>query len=204
MRPWIKGSVFCSHLNHGGFVSSEECEPVLENSSLAYFSHIDIPTSKSLLIQGISSLNMLSSCSKNIPELSALIRQLRDTCRIVHERSSDWSLEEQYRLLHPFSAWMDKYTISYFAISEGDTVVLAILAHFFAVVVALDLAFPDIDLPLMTPIRLRSIVEIGQVMQRKAPFFCGGCREVHYQEGMMAFPLNAVHVFQEVRGYHVV
>jgi len=97
---------------------------------MAFDSDVEIFNLNSLLAQAVGSLNSLSSCSKDTPELSALVRHLRDTCRIVHERSSDWPIEEQFRLVHPFAAWMDKYTISYFAISEKDTVVLATLAHF--------------------------------------------------------------------------
>jgi len=200
MRPWITGSVFSNYLDHAGCVIPEKRIPGARGLTMTFDSDVEIFNLKSLLAQAVGSLNTLSSCSKDTPELSALVRHLRDTCRIVHERSSDWPIEEQFRLVHPFAAWMDKYTISYFAISEKDTVVLATLAHFYAVVVCLSLAFPEMALPLTTTIRLRSIIEIGQVFGSKPPFFCGGCREVHYQEGLMAFPLNAVHMFQGVRG----
>jgi hypothetical protein len=197
MQPWITGSVFSNYLDHAGCVNPQKRMPGVRGSTMTFDGHGEIPNLKSLVAQAIGSLNMLSSCSKDTPDLSALVRHLRDTCRIVHERSSDWLIEKQFRLVHPFAAWMDKYTISYFAISEKDTVVLATLAHFYAVVVCLALAFPEMALPLTTTIRLKSIIEIGQVFGSKPPFFCRGCREVHYQEGMMAFPLNAVHMFQE-------
>jgi hypothetical protein len=194
MQPWIKESVLFRFFDHHGFINSERrvstCISTTADDGRGY-----TPILKSLLAQGISSLNGLSSCSKDIPDLSALIRQLRDTCRIVYERSSKWPVKEQFRLFHPFAAWMDKYTISYVAISEGDPIVLATLAHFFAVVVTLDLAFPDIDLPLVSPIRLRSIIELGRVLRKKPEFFCGNCRTVHEQDDLMAFPLNTVYVF---------
>jgi hypothetical protein len=72
--------------------------------------------------------------------------------------------------MHPFAAWMDKYSRSYLAISEGDSVVLASLAHLFAVVVVLALAFPGTDLPLVTPIRLESIIKIDQVCEGDQDF----------------------------------
>lgn len=199
MRPWVKESVFFPYLDRRGFVGSDKCIST-GISTVADDGRGCAPILKSLLAQGISSLNGLSSCSKDRPDLSALIRQLRDTCRIVHERSSNWQVDDQFRLVHPFAAWMDKYTVSYVAISEGDPVVLATLAHFFAVVVALDLAFRDIDLPLASSIRLRSIIEVGRVLRRKPEFFCGNCRTVHEQDDVMAFPLNTVYVFRVLQG----
>ena len=65
---------------------------------------------------------------------------------------------------------MDKFTVSYLAISEGDPIVLATLAHLFAVVVTLSLAFPDIDLPLVTSIRLQSIIEVGHFPPTKSAY----------------------------------
>jgi hypothetical protein len=199
MQPWIKESVFSRFLDYRGSANSA-IRIATGSSTIANNGHGCVPILKSLLAQGISSLNRLSSCTKDRPDLSALVRQLRDTCRIVHERSSAWPVEDQFRLVHPFAAWMDKYTMSYIAISEGDPVVLGTLAHFFAVVVTLDLAFPDIDLPLVSSIRLQSIIEVGRVLRRKPAFFCGNCRIVHEEHGQMAFPLNTVHVFRVLRG----
>ncbi|KAE9373902.1 hypothetical protein N431DRAFT_504404 [Stipitochalara longipes BDJ] len=194
MRPWIKESVFFRFLDFRGCANSERCID-FGNSTIANDGHGCVPILKSVLAQGISSLNGLSSCAKDRPDLSALVRHLRDTCRVVHDRSSNWSVEDQFRLMHPFSAWMNKYTISYIAISEGDPIVLATLAHFFAVVVTLDLAFPDINLLLVSPIRLQSIIEVGRVLRTKPAFFCGSCRIVHEEQDLMAFPLNTVHVY---------
>lgn len=99
-----------------------------------------------------------------------------------------------------FVAWMDKYPISYVAISEGDSLVLVALAHFYVVVVTLAIIFPGIDLPLATPIRLESIIKVDQALRRKPGVFCTNCKAFHCQNELMAFPLNAVYVYRELQG----
>jgi hypothetical protein len=194
MRPWIKESVFFRFLDHDALVAYQQRGAVADDA------HYRVPILESLLAEGISSLNRLASCPKDSPDLSAIIRQLRDTCRIVYERPSNRSAEDQFKLVHPFAAWMDKYSISYVAISEGDSLVLVILAHFYAVVVTLAIVFPGIDLPLVTPIPLESIIKVDQILRRKPGFFCANCKAYHCQIELMAFPLNTVSVFRELQG----
>ena len=92
---------------------------------------------------------------------------------------------------------MDKYSISYVAISEGDSLILVTLAHFYAVVIALAIVFPSSDLPLVTPIRLESIMKLDQVLRKNSGLFCTNCKVVHSHDEQMAFLLNTVHVYRE-------
>jgi len=121
--------------------------------------------------------------------------------RLVYERrSSDWSVADQFRLVYPFSSWMTKYAISFVAISEEDSVTITTLAHTFAVVVTLAIALPAIDLPLFASIRLKSIFEADRILRKKPAVLCSVCNRFHHHDELIAFPLNAVHVYNELWG----
>jgi hypothetical protein len=151
---------------------------------------------ESLISQGINSLNRLVPCRKDGPDLNALIRQLRDAVRIVQEQSSGLSIEEQTRMIHPFTLWMNKYSISYSAISGRRPLILASLAHWYAVTIVLNLACPDVKLPLISPIRAKSILEIDGKLKKMESVNCDVCRLFHSYNDLMGFPMNVIDVFR--------
>ena len=153
---------------------------------------------EALVFQGIKSLNRLASCRSEGPELSAAIRQLRDAIRLVSEPSRNWTPKDQLRLVHQFSSWIP--SISFGDISKQNSIVLAILAHFFAVPLVLELVYyymlTPVSLPLISSIRTKGISEIDILLRRKEWIYCEGCGAGHDYYELMAFPLNTLHLFQ--------
>lgn len=202
MKSWAGESEFSSYLDRG---SSKDQS---EQQSTSSWDNCPTPAVgnrntllEHLLSQGIKSLNTLAYSAQGNIDLSAMIRQLRDTLRLVCERqSSGWSEAEQYQLIYPFSSWMTKYSISFISISEGDKLVLTILAHFYAVVVTLAIAFPAVDIPPFASIRLKGIIEADHIMQGSPGIFCGRCNTFHYLNEQMEYPLNTVHAYQSLWG----
>jgi hypothetical protein len=128
-----------------------------------------------------------------------MIRQLRDALHLVSKRSlSGWSMTEQYRLLHPFSSWMTRYSISFVDISNSDEAVLAALANFYAVGVTLVIIFPALDILPFASIRLKGIIEIDKILRNNPGVLCGTCSTHHYYNKWLEFPLNAVHTNQSL------
>lgn len=202
MRPWAGESGFSSYLDqrspHNQFEehtsSRNEADPT---QAVGYRNTL----LEMLLPQGIKSLNQLASSAQSDTNISAMIRQLRDILRLVYERhSSGWSVAEQYQLIYPFSSWMTKYSISFISISEGDIFVLTTLAHFFAVVVTLAIAFPAIDIPLFVSIRIKGIIEASHILRGTPEIFCDICGTFHYHNELMDYPLNTVHAHRKLWG----
>jgi hypothetical protein len=150
-----------------------------------------------LLQQGISSLNQLASCPQEGLEQASLIRQLRDLLRKVEDPAFSWSRSDQYRIVHPMTAWMNRYNLSYVSISERRTHALASLAHFFAAAIALDLAFSAMKHPVLSVIREKSILEIDSILRDRPPAFCESCKCDHGYQDLMSFPLNTVRMFRQ-------
>lgn len=150
-----------------------------------------------LLLQGIDSLNGLASCLRDDLTLAAMVRQFRDALRLVQQREDlEWSIEDQFKLIHPFSAWITKYAISFIDISEKRSIILAVLAHMYAVVVVLSMALPAVDLPLFASIRIRGILEVDLILGQQPGFLCDTCSTFHVHSKVMDFPLNTVHSYQ--------
>lgn len=202
MRPWARESGFSSYLDQRSLHNqSEEHSPSQNEADPTQAVGYRNTLLEQLLPQGIKSLNQLASSAQSDTNMSAMIRQLRDILRLVYERhSSGWSVAEQYQLIYPFSTWMTKYSISFISISEGDTFVLTTLAHFFAVVVTLAIAFPATDIPVFVSIRIKGIIEAGQILGGRSGIFCDICGTFHSQNELMDYPLNTVHAHRKLWG----
>ncbi|KAF2099398.1 hypothetical protein NA57DRAFT_74899 [Rhizodiscina lignyota] len=192
MQSWIPDSGFGMHLK-----MRQHCTRIL---GFAVPDDDARQLIRALFVKGLSSLNALIPCPKASQELAALVRQLRDVLRTVHDHSSNWSADEQYRLIHPFSQWCNRWDIPYISISQCDVIVLASLAHFFSVVVTLELAFTLIDLPLLSPIRMRGVIEINDTLQKVPGIFCSACKEFHSSTQLMAYPMQTLMTWRKLRG----
>jgi hypothetical protein len=79
------------------------------------------------------------------------------------------------------------------AISNKDTIFLVSLAHFFAVLIVLEFAFPAIEISLLSSIRKKCIAEIDRIVQVKTTVYhC--CTEPHHVSELMLFPMRAVEI----------
>ena len=197
MQPWLKDS---SWLTAFSWIAPRD---VCHDTAICPSSTVADRVSQrdtvpaSYLRQGISSLNRLAICTKGNAEMSAMVRQLRDILRVIQERPLDWSEEDQFRLSYPLVMFMTRLPISYALISESCASLLITLAHVFAVILSLTVAFPCIDIPTFAPAYVKSILEIGQgLLQTVGDYRCHGCQIVHSSAQFMAFPLNAVQLCQ--------
>jgi hypothetical protein len=202
MRPWSKESVFHHLFAYELCYHSEETVVVPpQSSSTTQESEDRNVSAHELLTQGVDSLNGLASCFRDDQNLAVVVRQLRDVMRLVHERlDSKISTKDQYRLIHPFTAWFTKYsTSSFITISERDPHLLIFLLHMYAVVITLAVAFPAVDLPFFASIRLRGILKIRLTLEGELGFLCMACNAFHNYNQLMAFPLNTAHVYQSLQ-----
>jgi hypothetical protein len=191
MQPWAKQSVFSGYIESVSFRNMTGQTPL---PSITYLRDDDssrMEIINSLLWQGITSLNYISSCSKSL-ELSTFVRQLRDAMRTVHERRSAWTPAEQFRLVHPFAPWGSKHSISFGILIEHDPIQLSIAAHWFAVIIVFAIIFPETNLALIIPIWTKSLCEIESILRTYPVFYCENCRAEHGHDALMAFPLQAI------------
>ncbi|KFX99441.1 hypothetical protein V490_01795 [Pseudogymnoascus sp. VKM F-3557] len=151
-----------------------------------------------LLTEGVDALNKLSQCLQHDLDLAAVIRQLRDVMRLVHDQlDAQTPTTAQYRLIYPFISWYNKNAASsYIKISEKDPAVLIFLLHMYAAFISLAVALPDTNLPLFTTFRFRAIVEINRALEQSQGLHCLGCNTLHYYNELSGFPLHALQVYQ--------
>ncbi|KAK1243410.1 hypothetical protein MKX07_004038 [Trichoderma sp. CBMAI-0711] len=199
MKPWLKRSAF-----HRIFTYEPTYPEAEEQASSSPPETGDMEYRfvivKKLLSEGIGAVNGLSFCFQSDRDLSAMLRQLRDVMRLVHERlGADISPEDQFRLVYPFTSWFVKNSAaSYVALSAKNPFLLVFLLHLYSVVVALTVALPRIDVPLFAKYRLRAILEICNLLREEPGFLCQRCNGFHAYEEIMAFPLSSVSVYQQV------
>ena len=197
MQPWLKDSSWLTAFSR---IAPRDTYRDTTNRSSSTVADKDcqrdtVPAS--YLLQGIGSLNRLALCTKGNAELSAMVRQLRDILRIILEQPSGWSDEDQFRLSYPLVMFMTRLPISYALISESCACLLITLAHMFAVILSLTVAFPCIDIPTFALAYVKSILEIEQgLLQTVGDYECDGCQVVHSSAQFMAFPLDAVQLCQ--------
>ncbi|KAL7943984.1 hypothetical protein V8C42DRAFT_327423 [Trichoderma barbatum] len=199
MKPWLKRSAFHRIFTYEPMYYETEEQAAASPPELGDVEQ-RFAVVKKLLAEGISSVNGLAFCFQGDRDLSAVLRQLRDVMRLVHERlGSDIPTEDQYRLVYPFTAWFVKNSAaSYVSLSAKNPFLLVFLLHMYAVVVSLTVALPRIDVPLFAKFRLRAILEICNILKTEPGFLCQRCNGFHSYEEVMAFPLNSVSVYQQV------
>ncbi|KAH0489857.1 hypothetical protein TgHK011_001350 [Trichoderma gracile] len=199
MKPWVKRSAFHQIFTYEPIYPEREGQAATSPPETGGVEYRFILVKK-LLTEGISAVNGLSCCFQGDRDLSAMLRQLRDVMRLVHERlGTDIPAEDQYRLIYPFTSWFVKNSAaSYVALSAKNPFLLVFLLHMYSVVVALAAALPRIDVPLFAKYRLRAILEICSLLREEPGFLCQRCNGVHAYEEVMAFPLSSVSVYQQV------
>ncbi|EHK46946.1 uncharacterized protein TrAtP1_010441 [Trichoderma atroviride] len=199
MKPWLERSAF-----HRIFTYELPCPENEEQAAATPPETGDVEHRfalvKKLLAEGVNSVNGLAFCFQGDRDLSAVLRQLRDVMRLVHERlGSDITAEDQYRLVYPFTAWFVKSpAASFVSLSKKNPYMLVFLLHLYAVVVALTTALPRIDVPLFAKYRLRAILQICSVLKDDPGFLCQRCNGLHAYQEIMSFPLNSVSAYQQL------
>jgi hypothetical protein len=140
------------------------------------------------LTEGSTSLGKLNSCPNGNPQLA----DLKEILQLMRTPTGP-SIDDQYRLVYPFAQWLNRYPFAIDAISNKDTIFLVSLAHFFAVLIVLEFAFPAIDISLLSSIRKKCIAEIELIVQVKTTVHhC--CTEPHHISELMLFPMRAVEI----------
>jgi hypothetical protein len=199
MKPWLKRSAFRRIFTYEPLYPETEEQAASSPPETGDLEH-RFTLVKTLLAEGVNSVNGLAFCFQGDRDLSAVLRQLRDVMRVVHERlGSDIPIEDQYRLIYPFTAWFAKNpAASYVSLSKKNPFLLVFLLHMYAVVVTLTAALPRIDVPLFAKFRLRAILQICHILKSEPGFLCQRCNGFHAYNEIMAFPLNSVSVYQQV------
>ncbi|TFB01613.1 hypothetical protein CCMA1212_006535 [Trichoderma ghanense] len=191
MKPWLKRSAFHRIFTYGPPYSETEEQAASSSTKARDMEHRSALVQK-LLDDGISAVNSLSFCFQGHRDVSAMLRQLREVMRLVHERlDADIPAEDQYRLVYRFTAWVVKNSAaSYVSLSAKDPFLLVFLLHMYSVVVTLTAALPRVDVPLFAKFRVSAIVEICSILREDRGFLCQRCNGVHAYEEVMKFPLT--------------
>lgn len=190
MRPGIRNSEFSEMIVDDIFISANqkflEAHACLVGQKL----HNHEANHSSLLSMGIDWLNRVYTCVKNQDNLSLVVRQLRDTLKIVRNRDSEWPDKEQFRLARLLRlGWIPG---SFTSLHDAESHFLITLADLFAVFLVLTTKFPAINHETFTFGRLKSILQISQVLQETAVIECKTCSALHDSTEMMTFPYQAV------------
>lgn len=195
MRPWVGESVFAKYLgnihdahNNGHDLTRTLPDPLSEMARTASF--------ELLLFEGISSLEQISHHLKKRPELSAMTRDLGDILRRVRDTRGNLSEDEVFRRVHPYRSLISSFSSSLLDASNGDVILLIVIAHSFATFVALALRFSALDLGFLVNVRLQSIISIEKAMQKQALFKCECCDVVWPPEALMLFPHKVAGEYQ--------
>lgn len=197
MKPWLKDSIFFSAMK-----SDTALIPTLGyykgNLSLntvrfATFSE----ALEGLFNQAIASLNQLSSCFKGNPEAATTVRGLRDLIRIVRDRPMMFKVQDQFRLVYPYSTFMKPLSTSFLSINEKEPFLVATLAHLFAVNILLGITFPAINVAGFISTQLRSLSAIGTWFQSIPRIYCDTCGSSHKSSELITFPINTISLFQQ-------
>jgi hypothetical protein len=202
MQPWKHESVFQNFigLQQNSIVDQiqEACESVNVSASPDEI--------QQLLLEGVQSLNQLISCltddheNTDWKECCGVLRQFRDALRLIHHRGlDDWTKDEQFRLVNPFSAWLTKYNTSFVSISGTDTMARCITAHIFSVPVLVAICFPAVDTPPFSLIRLKSILRTQRYLEGCPGYSCVSCVVAHHTRDVMRFPLKVVSLYMVVQ-----
>ncbi|KAI9849154.1 MAG: hypothetical protein M1837_005384 [Sclerophora amabilis] len=131
--------------------------------------------------------------SKRVDELMSLVRKLRLHLP-VH------SAAEQFKLLHPLRGWIFWLPISLLQCMKDEPSVLVIIAHFYAVALAVEPLFPEVGSAYFGSMSLRPIEEIMQsltAMQASAKVL----QDLQIPLSLMEFPLEMVASFRGRMGW---
>lgn len=201
MQTWSKNSMFrrplSSKAQEGQWTAL--CHETALHQRSGF--DIDIGSISDLLMQGAEALGKLAICFREDLHYAAMIRCLRDALKKTHGKlGSDISVSEQFRIILPFTSWFSKDASScYIAVSNRDPRTLIFLLHIYAVVISLTLALPATDFSIFASFRVRAILEICQALNNMREVWSGGCNHFHPLQEIVAFPLDAVRLYQRLR-----
>lgn len=197
MKPWIEKSVFSSAMQSDMSLiplsGKNECNLSLDTTKVATLSE----AIEALFNQAISSLNRLSICFKTNHEASTTIRGLRDLIRIIRDRPMTFEVQDQFRLIYPFSTFMKPLSTSLLSINENEPFLIATLAHLFAVNILLGIVFPAMNVPAFVPTQARSLSAIGVWTRSTSCVYCDVCRLSHQVSELMTFPMNTLTLYRQ-------
>jgi hypothetical protein len=195
MRPWSRESAFVKYLgssddacNDGQDPTREIPDPLGEIIRTASF--------ELLLSDGISSLEQLSHLLKKRPELSAMTRDLGDILGWVRDTRGNLSEDEVFRRLHPYRSLISSFSSSLLNATNGDEILLIVIAYFFATFVAVTLRAPLLNLDFLISVRLQSIISISKAVRRQYLLKCECCNVLWSTEVLMLFPHKVTEEYQ--------
>lgn len=194
MIPWADKSVFVNYIEENNALATQlygaeqmSSTPVGTFDRHSAFLH--------LLIEGIDSLNRVSYATKDRPELSAMVRDLRDLLRKVRDAPGELSQDVLFRRLHPYRSLVSSFSSSLLNATNGDAIILVVIAHTFATFIALALRFPHINYGFMINVRLQSIHSINEAFERQIQ--TGATSTVHGKiDYLMRFPCETVNCYR--------
>ncbi|KAI9751410.1 MAG: hypothetical protein M4579_006093 [Chaenotheca gracillima] len=131
--------------------------------------------------------------AKGIDELMSLIRNLRLHLP-VH------SAAEQFKLLQPLRGWLFWLPISFLQRMDGDPSVLVVIAHFYAVALAMEPLFPEVGSAYFGSM---SITPIEEIMQSLTAMQASGQlhEDLRTPLSLMEFPLEMIADFRSRIGW---
>lgn len=195
MSSWTDKSVFANYLRKADIlkITTDNIErPLL--ISVGYLHKKS--AFEYLLIQGINSLNGVSHAVKDRPDLSAMMRDLRDLLRKVCDDLGELSEDDLFRRIHPYRSLFSSFSSSLLNATNGDDMLLIVITHIFATFVALVLRFPHINYGFLINVRLQSIISINEALQCRKPVGCDLWDEQNSVDYFMQFPLFVVREYR--------
>lgn len=151
-----------------------------------------------LLEYFLRSIEAFPSCIRRRPGLSSAVAGLYRTADNFLLLDDHLTPEEQYRHMYPLRCWLIWFPESFVSLTQGDIWVLIMLAHFYALTLAVIPIFPVVNTRMFINARIESISSILNNIRETQPYYCQPCSKVHVIQQLMQFPDHVMEVLSRL------
>lgn len=156
---------------------------------------ITLSDSRILLNSFIQSLESLPPCLEMRPELATAKKGLSKVAENLLALDRSLSTRDQYRQMYPLRCWLVWLPGSFIQLTEGDSWILIVLAHFSGLLLATTPIFPNLNSKLSIKVRVESILSIQESLSNTPSLCCSFCHTSHLACQYLQFPISAVNMF---------
>ncbi len=191
MQPWRHESLFADYITeHTPMPSRHFMNPVgTAMTQEARRNHLNT------LSDIHASLRRLQPYLSRNDQETKWVDQLKGYLDRLRASTQPQTPEEQFNQLYALRKWLFWVPISLLAAKRGDVNVLVILAHFYAVALALEPMFPDVASVFVADLSLRPLEEVVQQVQgRQDPAYNSRMQAMSY---LVQFPMDMLSAYKQ-------
>jgi hypothetical protein len=190
MQPWRDQSIFADYL------TEHASDPVRNYSEQSPYQITNERRQQHLIsLQNIySSLSRLQPFLAQSDQESKWIDQLKGYVDRLRTSAAAQGPEEQFGQLYALRKWLFWVPVSLLSSNKGDVFVLLVLAHFYAVAIAIEPMFPDVAGDFCANMSLEPLDEITRIISQ-VQTSQGYHQQVQSAAVLMEFPRETAHAY---------